>query len=198
MRATESAWRAVVMALLCGAAAAAPAEPEPGALSLSADGQEVRNAQAGLAWARCLEGQRWTGRHCLGSPRLLDHAQALGSARARRNAEGLDWRLPRARELQRLAHQLGHQAAPQAAPKPALFPGAEDLSWLWSSSSAVDDTRVNNYDYGNVKRGVTNDNLARVNFLHGLAVDMRNGQSDGQVTKRTPLPVRLVRTLPLP
>lgn len=199
MHATEAgpqpAWRRIVVALLLSSAAAtaAPA-PEPPGLALSADGSEVLNVQAGLAWARCLEGQRWTGRHCLGSPRLLDHAQALGSAHARRDAEGLDWRLPRARELQRLAHQLAHLEST----KPVLFPDAEDTSRLWSSSSAVDDSRINNYDYGNIRRGITNDNLARVNFLHGLAVDTRNGQADGQVSKRTPLPVRLVRTLPPP
>ncbi len=60
------------------------------------------------------------------------------------------------------------------------------------------DSRVNNFDYGNVRRGATHDNVARVNFLHGTAVNMRSGQADSQVTKRSTLPVRLVRSLPPP
>ena len=62
----------------------------------------------------------------------------------------------------------------------------------------MDDSRANNFDYGNVRRGVTHDNVARVNFLHGTAVNMRSGQADIQVTKRSTLPVRLVRSLPPP
>jgi hypothetical protein len=42
-------------------------------------------------------------------------------------------------------------------------------------------------------RGRTNENTNRMAFLHGWAVNLTSGEARGDVTKRTKLPVRLVR-----
>lgn len=162
----------------------------PAALALSPDGQEVINTPAGLAWARCVEGMQWSGKTCVGSPRYLDHTQALAAAAARRQADGLPWRLPRVPELKRLAGP--GWATKTSSPSP--FPAAPG-TWHWTSTTTVDTSRLNPYAYGNIQRGVTGENMARISFLHGWAVHTGSGEADGEVNKRTRLPVRLVRSL---
>jgi hypothetical protein len=151
---------------------------------------EVLDPRAGLAWARCAEGQRWDGRGCAGAATLLDHGHALAAARARSQADGQGWRLPRAAELR----QLGRQWAAAQAPSLRAFPAAPE-GWHWSSSATVNTGAVNPYDYGNIRRGLTEQNVARLSFLHGLAVQLPGGEVDSSVLKRERLPVRLVRTL---
>lgn len=178
---------AVALALSHGRPADAQTPP---ALVVSPDGSEVINAEAGVAWARCVEGMQWSGKACVGSPQRLDRAQAMAAATARRNAEGKPWRLPRVPEMRHLAAQ---QALLEAR-APQLFPAAPQ-EWHWTSSTTVNTSGVNQYDYGTIRRGVTTENAARLRFLNGWAVRWPTGEADGDVNKRTQLAVRLVRSL---
>lgn len=191
LRSPRRAGRAAAIVLVFAATAAGVANgAEPPALELSADGREVINTEAGIAWARCVEGTQWSGRACVGSPRLLDHAQALAAAGARRQADGKSWRLPRVPELRRLVAQAARPEHLAFHP----FPDAPE-AWHWTSTTTLDTSRVNPYDYANIRQGLTNDTVVRVSFLHGWAVHTASGDTDGQVVKRTRLPVRLVRSL---
>ncbi|MEO8296840.1 MAG: DUF1566 domain-containing protein [Burkholderiales bacterium] len=176
--------------LIAASATGWAAQNEPPGLQPSADGSEVINTAQGLAWSRCVEGMRWSGTACVGKPQWLDQEHALAAATARRAADGKAWRLPRVPELRHLAAQLTQ--LPQQ--RPALFPDTPK-GWYWSASTTIDTARVNPYDYGNIRRGVTNENVARLSFLHGWAVDMSNGDAEGDVLKRSQLAVRLVRPL---
>ncbi len=177
----------VALALVHGRPAGAQAPP---ALVVSPDGSEVINAEAGVAWARCVEGMQWSGKACVGSPQRLGRSQAMAAATARRNAEGKPWRLPRVPELRHLATQWAQMEV--RAPVP--FPAAPQ-EWYWTSSTTVNTSGVNQYDYGAIRRGVTTENAARLRFLNGWAVRWPTGEADGDVHKRTPLAVRLVRSL---
>lgn len=179
----------LVLALAMAAGRAAGGE-EPPALEVSADGSEVINAKAGIAWSRCVEGMQWSGRACVGAPQYLDHAHALSAAAARRDVDGKSWRLPRVPELRHIADAGAR--SPKQDPRP--FPGAPE-DWYWTSSTTLDTSHLNQYEYGNVRKGVTNDNMARISFLHFWAVHVATGESDGDVTKRSRLVVRLVRSL---
>jgi hypothetical protein len=154
----------------------------------SADGRELVDAGAGLAWSRCVEGMRWDGRHCTGAPLLATHAEALALARARSAAEGQPWRVPRAQELRRLPERLG--AAQNAA---ALVPDAP-RGWHWSSTARIETESVNAYSYGNVQRGTTERHVDRLATQAGWAVDQPGG-AVREMRKREKLPVRLVRPL---
>lgn len=172
-------------------AALMPASASEPALQLATpQSDEVLDPRAGLAWARCAEGQRWDGRICTGAASLMDHGHALAAARTRSQASGQAWRLPRAAELR----QLGRQWAAAQALSPRVFPAAPE-GRHWSSSTTVNTGAVNPYDYGNIRSGVTEQNVARLSFLHGLAVQLPGGEVDSGVLKRERLPVRLVRSL---
>lgn len=178
---------AVALALLPGRPAGAQTPP---VLVVSPDGSEVINAEAGVAWARCVEGMQWSGKACVGSPQRLDRTQAIAAATARRNAEGKPWRLPRVPEMRHLATQW----AQMEVRAPLSFPAAPQ-EWYWTSSTTVNTSGVNQYDYGAIRRGVTTENAARLRFLNGWAVRWPTGEADGDVNKRTQLAVRLVRSL---
>lgn len=172
------------LALLgCGGVLAA--EPS---LSPSADGSEIVQAEAHLAWRRCVEGMNWNGRTCVDSPRLLSHAQALAAAAERREATGQAWRVPRVQDLERLVHVRAKMDSDR------LFPGAV-AGWYWTSTARVDARSVNPYDYGNIRRGVTEQNVNRLGFMHGWAVNSETGAASDEFAKKTQLPVRLVRSL---
>jgi hypothetical protein len=177
-RATRHAALALAVLLAATTAWATPLQASP-------DGQVLIDEAAGIAWARCVEGMKWDGRHCTGTPQHLTHAQALNAAAQRRQAEGLDWRLPRAAELKRL---------PKAAPGNALLADAP-TELHWSSTTTIDTSAFNPYDYGNIQRGVNMHNANRATFLHGWAVNPATGEAHGDVPKRTRLAVRLVRPL---
>lgn len=158
----------------------------------SADGREVIDERAGQAWSRCVEGMHWTGKACAGSPTLATHKEALALASQRRQADGLDWRLPRVTDLRRLALDTSGKGGD--ADK--LFPGSpRDLYWAGTARVDTRSTAVNPYNYGNIAEQRSPDKLNRMGFLHGWAVDMRTGEAQGEVSKRTRLPVRLVRAL---
>jgi Protein of unknown function (DUF1566) len=175
---------------LAGAAAWAADGPGPAKLGLSEDGAYVLDARAQVAWPRCVQGMQWNGKTCLGKPLLLNHGEAMALARDLGKDRGLDWRVPRVMQLQSLVHKANSPPGLD----PHLFPAAPG-GWHWSATSSVDTERVNQYDYGNIVRGRTEQNANHTKFLHGWAVDLSTGEARADVTKRTKLPVRLV--LPL-
>ncbi|MCZ2406175.1 MAG: DUF1566 domain-containing protein [Burkholderiales bacterium] len=166
----------------------APAAAER--MEVSADGTLVIDARAKVAWARCLEGTHWNGKTCAGLPLLFDRAEALAAARARSEAEGVAWRLPRALELR---HLVQRRATPPGV-DPALFPAAPG-TWHWSGTSRIHTGAVNMYDYGSVQHGSVGGVTSRIGTRQGWAVDMGSGESS-PVHKDSRLPVRLVRPYP--
>jgi hypothetical protein len=168
------------------AMAGAPAEPPT--LVVSQNGASVSDARTKLTWARCVEGMRWDGRTCTGKPRLLTHAEALRQGRERAKQESLGWRLPRVKELQRLASET----AESGARSEVLFP-ASPPDWYWTATANVESKAVNPYDYKNIERGITAQNANSMAFLLAWAVNMSSGAARGDVLKRMKLPVRLVR-----
>lgn len=172
-----------------------PAKAVAGASSnwaLSPDGAEVIDTRAGQAWSRCVEGMRWTGKTCEGEPMLLTHKEALTLVSARRKADGRDWRLPRVTDLRHLVSDTSTPRGQYAR----LFPAAP-ADWYWASTANVDTAtkEVNPYNYGNVMSAHNGaGNVNRMAFLHGWAVNMDTGEADGEVSRRSKLPVRLVRT----
>ncbi|TAK94291.1 MAG: DUF1566 domain-containing protein [Aquabacterium sp.] len=162
-------------------------------LTISADGETVIDAQAGVAWSRCVEGMHWTGKTCEGEAVLATHKEALSLAADRRKADGGDWRLPRVTALRQLASDM--QALRDGGR--SRFPRAPE-GWYWAGSANVDSTApvVNQYNYGNLSQGRNSENTNRMAFLHGWAVDMATGEARGDFLKRTTrLPVRLMRLL---
>lgn len=180
-----SAGAALAWALLAGTAAA---DAQQSSLTLSGDGASIVDAQTGQAWSRCLEGTRWNGRACVGSPRMVTHAEALALARARSEQEGQRWRLPRVKELQLFTKKVARITSER---DPVLPPAPGE--WLWSESANIDTRPVNQYEYRNIERGVTSQNANSLAFLHGWAVNQQTGAARSDVHKRSRLPVRLVR-----
>jgi hypothetical protein len=180
------------LALLAGLgprAQAGPAEPVAPP-SISADGTEVRYAGLHVAWSRCVEGQHWDGRGCTGEALRVDQAHATGLAAARRRADGGAWRVPSLGDWQHLLHPRGRAPGLDARLFPAGPPG-----WHWSSTAEIDTQTVNPYRYGNIERGVDGQNVNRLAFLHGWAVEPASGEQRDDMLRRTRLPVRLVRPL---
>jgi hypothetical protein len=177
------------VALACGAVGAAePAAPATRFVVLG-DGAAILDLQSKLVWSRCVEGMRWTGSACMGERKLASHSEAMALAKARRESDGLAWRLARVPELRQLASNKAR--APGLDPK--FFPAAP-AGWHWSGTANVDTAPVNPYNYGNVAQGRTAENANRMAFLHGWAVNLDTGVARGDVTKATRLPVRLVRS----
>lgn len=185
MRLATAAFVAFVTALPIGVAA----QTEPPRFALSEDGDYVIDLKAKLAWPRCVEGMVWDGKTCTGQPQLFDHAQATAHALARWKAEGIRWRLPHTTELKRL---VDPRAAQQGL-DPALFPAAP-REWHWSGTANIRaGGQVNQYSYDNIQKGRNNDNADRMAYLHGWAVNLVTGEAKGDVSKRSTLPLRLVR-----
>ncbi|HEY1128164.1 MAG TPA: DUF1566 domain-containing protein [Roseateles sp.] len=172
------------LSLACVVRAAESGAPAP-ALVPSADGLELLDAASGRAWSRCVEGMRWDGRSCQGKPALFTHAEALAMARARSEAEGRAWRVPRVPELKHFGDRLTHGPASLAPAAPA--------GWHWTSSARIDSEAANPYAYRNVQRGATEVRTDQLRVQVGWAVDPRNGDARGDMPRRERLPVRLVR-----
>lgn len=168
--------------LLAGTAAAQTTPLTVASPAPTADGSYVVDPRSKLAWPRCVEGMAWNGKTCTGQPREMTHAEAVALATARFKAEGVAWRLPRLTELRRWA------ASEQGR---ALFPAAPQ-DWYWTSTSRIDTTQANPYHYGNIQQGRagTQDQLG---VQQGWALHMGTGEARGDVGRRTPLVVRLVR-----
>ena len=157
--------------------------------TLSEDGATVIDTRAGLAWPRCVEGMRWSGKTCTGQPRLLDRAEATALATGRWKAEGVDWRLPRVPELQRL---IDKSTSPPGL-NPALFPAAPG-GWHWSATANVSGRGGNPYNYGTVMQGQGGAGAGQMAMINGWAVNLSTGEASGDTARSSRLPVRLVRS----
>ena len=171
--------------------APAPAAPARSGLQATPDGTGIVDLRTGQVWARCVEGMHWSGRTCVGTPRLVTHREALALAAARRKAEGLRWRLPRVPDMQRLSAKAGRKGVLDLA----LFPAAPDGPH-WTGTANVDTRTVNPYRYDSVMQGRTRAETEMPDALSGWAADPASGQASGEVSKREKLPVRLVRPGP--
>ena len=89
----ELVWALVLMA---GLLAVGPAQAQA-RYKYSSNGAEVTDAQAGLVWRRCSEGQIWSAGICSGTPTTFTHEQALAYARTQ-----TVWRIPNVKELSSL------------------------------------------------------------------------------------------------
>ena len=174
------------------AQAAAPTPAEVPRLVPADHGAQILDPHTGLAWSRCVEGMHWNGKTCVGQPVRVGHAQALALAAARKDVDGLAWRLPRVTELERLLHRAGSTPGLD----PVLFPAAPaEGHWAMTASVDLSLKPVNPYNYANIQRGRTDENTTQLSFLHGWAVNTTTGEARGDVPKRTELPVRLVWSL---
>lgn len=186
----RAGWLAV-LCLVYGAQAAEPTVPDPAVnarFRVSQTGDEVTDVQAKLVWRRCVEGMAWNGSVCTGKPQLFDHGQAQAAAKTVFLATKLPWRLPHIPELKRL---MGVRTP--HIPDPLLFPQAP-LGWHWSGSTTIAGAGTfNPYNYGNIAQGRVPSSMNQVAFLHGWALNFETGESRGDVLKRTPMVVRLVR-----
>jgi len=167
---------------------AASADDTPRLLA-SADGAELIDAAAGLAWSRCVLGMHWDGRRCAGEAVLATHAQALAFARAHGEAAGKAWRLPRVPELKHFIERL-----PQGR-DPALLASAGPAGWYWTGSTRIDSAAVNPYNYRNIESGGSQRQVDRLVPQMGWAVQQPGGAARGDVAKRERLALRLVRPL---
>lgn len=167
----------------------ATAQAEQPGLLASDDGAFIVDPKTRQVWSRCLEGTRWDGQACSGTPRLATHAEALAMARTRSKEDGQRWRLPRVKELQLVMSKAAHAARD----KSSLFPPTPG-DWLWTDSANIDTTPVNQYQYKNIEKGISSQNANSLAFLHGWAVNPQTGAARGDVPKRSRLPVRLVRS----
>lgn len=169
--------------------AAAVAADSP-ALRISKDGSAVEDIQAKLVWARCAEGMTWNGATCSGMAEFVTYAEAMALAAARSKAEGVRWRVPGVAEMK----QLSKRVAGARMSSHKAFPAAPQ-GWYWTASARVDTGAVNQYDYRNIQRGINEKNVNRVAYLHAWSVDIDTGEARGDASRRSKLPVRLVRQL---
>lgn len=176
---------------LCWAvdARSAESDAQPN-FALSSDGAYVIDIHAKLAWPRCAEGMRWDGRTCQGEPQRLTYAKATALARERRQAAGVPWRLPRLTELRRLVGRASNPTGLDAE----LFPGAP-RDWHWSATANVDQSPVNQYNYGNVMKSRKPKSSSESALLTGWAVNLDTGESRGDMNRNTKMSVRLVMTI---
>lgn len=171
------------------AAAEAPAAAAQPAFTLSADGTLVLDTRARLAWPRCVEGMRWNGSDCIGTPELLTYNEAQALARKRWKEDNVRWRLPRVTELRRLLSR----STPEPAVDARLFPSAP-REWHWAGTASVNARAVNPYAYDNVTRGGAGENMLSPH--QGWAINMADGQARGDMGRNIRLAVRLVRPAP--
>jgi Protein of unknown function (DUF1566) len=103
------------------------ARPLPQRWALQAG--EVRDRATGLVWRRCLEGTRWTGSQCTGTPLEASRTLAIAHAQAQAADTGQAWRLPNVKELASLV-DTGRMFP---AIDPLVFPDTPALP-LWTST----------------------------------------------------------------
>ena len=103
---------------------AAPAWAQAARYSFSAEGSEVTDAQTGLIWHRCSEGQTWGATTCTGTVAPYSNEAALAQAKTQAG-----WRLPNFKELSSLVDKS--RVSPSI--DVTAFPGTPS-NWFWSSS----------------------------------------------------------------
>lgn len=178
---------ALALALLCWLRPATA--DEPARLVPGNDGSELIDAAAGLAWSRCVQGMSWDGQRCTGEPVLATHAQALAFARARSEAEGRLWRLPRVPEIKHFFARV------QLGKEPALLASIGPEGWYGTGSTRIESEAVNIYSYRNVERGSSQRQVDRLAVNTGWAAQQPGGAVRSDMPKREKLAVRLVRPL---
>lgn len=171
-------------ALSCGFTAQAE-ENQTAPLQASPNGQELWDLQARLAWMRCVYGMRWQGERCQGRPERLTYGQAQQLVKIRNEADGLRWRLPRAKELIRLRLRV----IANDNPKQNLLPNAP-AEWHWTGSASVNASPVNAYSYDQFNPG-----KSQLSVPQAWAMDWASGLADGEMGRGNTLVVRLVRAL---
>lgn len=179
--------------VLATASARASTENEVGQrFTVSDDGQEVRDNKSRLIWRRCVQGMQWNGRTCVGVPAELDFAQAQALATAEAKASQLRWRLPHVPELRMLMLYQPSDGKGTLVDE-RVFP-ATPATWHWTASSTVlGGGNFNQYSYDNIAQNRTPGTVNRTQFLHGWAIHFGSGEAAGNIKKRSPLLVRLVR-----
>ena len=176
----------ITVAMLAGFAAAAGAEPR---LAVLPSQDLVRDVNAKLVWARCVEGMQWNGKTCTGTPVVVSRAGAMSLALTRGKADGKPWRVPQMAELRGLM-----RASPGPAPFDAkMFPGLP-AGWAWSSTSNVNGAPVNPYNYDNIAAGRSADNANLKALRTGWAVHLGTGNANGDFNKRALMFVWLVHS----
>jgi len=153
----------------------------------SESGGFVKDRKTGLVWPRCAEGMVWNGQACTGTPLLLDRAEAIALAASRKQADGLNWRLPTAAELKGLVKK----SPGVRGLDPEIFPPVAE-EWFWSATLAANKATANQYRYGDIVQGSSGQNATRVDLPRGWAVSMVTGEARGDVPSRIKLPVRLI------
>lgn len=68
-------------------------------LTVSANGEEILDLKAGIAWRRCPEGMRFEADACVGSPILFNYHGAEQYLKEKTTGSGVKWRLPTSREM---------------------------------------------------------------------------------------------------
>lgn len=160
--------------------------------TVSDDGLEVRDNKSRLIWQRCVHGMAWNGRTCAGTPTELDFNQAQGLATELSKQTRQRWRLPHVPELRLL---MVHQPSDGKGDlvDAAMFPGTP-AAWHWTASTTVlSGGTFNQYSYANIAQNRTPGSVNRTQFLHGWAVSFGTGEAVGNIKKRSPLVLRLVR-----
>lgn len=177
---------------MAGAEPAAPPATAPAPrLVLSADGKEVIDGKAKLAWRRCVEGMIWFGSTCTGRAKTFTMIEAQELVKSEGKATGRRWRLPHMPEMKSLLNNA--HAGRGARVDPILFP-ATPANWHWSASVSVGAPgAINPYNYGNVMSGVTLGNANQLKALEGWGLNFATGEASGGINKRDALHVRLVR-----
>ena len=109
-----------------------------------AAGNVVSDANTGMRWRRCVEGQVWTGSACAGTPTFLDHGSSLALSSSLSG-----WRVPNVKELGSLidlARPVGGLI------DASLFPSAP-AGWYWSSTPHTDPSwaLLIDFAHGNVQ-----------------------------------------------
>ena len=134
---------------------AAPVWAQAARYSFSTDGSEVTDAQTGLIWRRCSEGQTWgpAAATCTGTVATYTHEAALAQAKTQPG-----WRLPNVKELSSLVDKSRVNPSIDVA----AFPGTP--SWFWSSSPYAGNASSAWYVY--FYNGYVNDYYSRTDGYH--------------------------------
>ncbi|WP_347486039.1 DUF1566 domain-containing protein [Vandammella animalimorsus] len=121
------------------------------------NGNEVKDMETGLTWARCSVGQSWDGMTCTGTASRMTHEAALAHAK-----EQAGWRLPNLKELSSLADLSCVNPAIDAA----IFPNTAfgmDAEYLTATPFGRDSAGfwVVDFYYGDAD----NDDDGRVDYI---------------------------------
>ena len=97
---------------------------------ISDNQQEVLDTQTGLIWRRCVEGMKWDGKTCSGSPFYGMFQEVLERASNQARLTGKPWRVPNVKELGSLVDSTQTTISIDST----VFPATQN-DQFWSSSS---------------------------------------------------------------